>query len=133
MARTIDQIEERIAGSRHDLRSNLDELSQKVKSAVDWRQRVRSNPGAVLAIAFGGGLLLAAALGRTRGASTAVQVLPASVATGRSRVMKAWDDIQTALVGVLAQKASTTLADVVPGFKEQIVAHKTEATSPRAH
>ena len=56
---TVCQIEEHIEGSREDLRSNLEELGQKVKSAVDWRERFRSNPGAILAVAFGSGFILA--------------------------------------------------------------------------
>jgi len=55
MGQTVDQIEGQIEQSREDLRSNLDQLGRKVKSAVDWRQRFRARPRAILAIALAAG------------------------------------------------------------------------------
>jgi hypothetical protein len=59
MGKTPDQIETQIETKRGDLRSNLEELEDKVKSVTDWRQQFRSNPGLMLGLAFGGGMLLA--------------------------------------------------------------------------
>jgi hypothetical protein len=59
MGQTVGQIEQQIEDSREDLRSNLTELGQKFQSAVDWRGKFRSNPGALLAVAFGTGFILA--------------------------------------------------------------------------
>jgi hypothetical protein len=56
---TTDQIESRIEDSREDLRSNLQELEQKVKSVTDWRRQFQNHPTAMISAAFGGGLLLA--------------------------------------------------------------------------
>ena len=124
MGPTVDQIEEHIEGSREDLRSNLEELGQKVKSAVDWRERFRSNPGAILAVAFGGGFILAKLLvgSRTTGDhDSRLSRRAVSLSEDRKgRVLRAWDDIQSALVGVVAAKVTNTLAEVVPGFKEQL-------------
>ena len=127
MGPTVDQIEEQIEGSREDLRSNLEELGQKVKSAVDWREKFRSNPGAILAIAFGSGFILAKMLAgsRTTGEhdsrlSRRAASLTGAVEDRKGRVLRAWDDIQSALVGVVAAKVTNTLAEVVPGFKEQL-------------
>lgn len=45
MGQTVHQIEDHIDNSREDLRSNLEELAQRAKSAVDWRERFRGSPG----------------------------------------------------------------------------------------
>ena len=126
MVPTVDQIEKHIEGSREDLRSNLEELGQKVKSAVDWREKFRSNPGAILAVAFGSGFILAKLLIGSRATdensplSRRAASLTGAVENRKGRVRRAWDDIQSALVGVVAAKVTNTLAEVVPGFKEQL-------------
>jgi hypothetical protein len=70
MGQTIDQLEDRIESCREDLRSNLEELGQKVRSAVDWREKFRANPGAILAVALAGGFVLANVIGGSRGRRT---------------------------------------------------------------
>jgi hypothetical protein len=122
MARTIDQIEGHIEDSRADLRSNLDELGEKVRSAVDWRQRFRSNPGAGLALAFASGLLLARLGSANRGgtASQSAGLSSGIPGTLKSQPPGAWDEIKKALMGVLASKIGNTLADVLPGFKDRV-------------
>jgi hypothetical protein len=59
MGETASQIENHIEETREDLGSNLHELEERVKLATDWRRYFRSNPAIFLALAFGGGLLLA--------------------------------------------------------------------------
>jgi hypothetical protein len=127
MGPTVDQVEEHIEGSREDLHSNLEELGQKVRSAVDWRERFRSNPGALLAVAFGSGFILAKILAgsRTRGAdnsplSRRARSLTGAVEDRKAHVLRAWDDIRSALAGAVAAKVANTLAEVVPGFKEHL-------------
>jgi hypothetical protein len=133
MGQTVNEIEDHIETSREDLRSNLEELRQKVRTAVDWRERFRSNPGAVLAVAFGGGFILAKVIGGSRsdrsGASGSRRsaALSGAVEDRKGQVLRAWDDIQSALVGVVASKVSHTLAEVVPGFKEQLAARDDDA------
>lgn len=125
MGQTVDQIEGQIEESREDLRSNLDQLGHKVKSAVDWRQRFRGRPGVILAIAFGGGLILANVVGGSRsreessdGAHRAA--VRDSAKSKKGALLRAWEDIQSALVAVAATKVSNTLAEFVPDFKEQL-------------
>jgi hypothetical protein len=132
MGQTVGQIEQQIEGSREDLRSNLAELGQKFKSAVDWRAKFRSNPGASLAVAFGTGFLLANVRGSARARPAASSELPRAAAlTGavderKGQMLHAWDDIRNALVGVVTAKVSNALAEVVPGFKEQFAAKETD-------
>jgi len=131
MGQTVNQIEDHIESSREDLRSSLEELGQKVKSAVDWRERVRANPGATLAVAFGGGFILASILSGSRVSHAASRgrqaALRGPVVDRKGEVLRAWDDIQSALVGVIAAKVTSTLAKVIPGFKEQFAAGEDEA------
>lgn len=127
MGQTAGQIEEHLKGSRENLRSNLEELGQKVKTAVDWRERFRSNPGAILAVAFGGGFILANVVGgyrmkREDPVPGSARTLTGTAHDRKGPVRRAWNDIQSALVGVVAAKVTDTLAELVPGFKEQLPA-----------
>jgi hypothetical protein len=134
MGPSVDQIEAHIETRREDLRSNLEELGQKAKSAVDWRERFRANPGAILAVAFGGGFLIARMLGGSRAApppdspvSQRAATLTGAAEPRKRLVSRAWDDIQSALVGVVAEKVTRTLGEVVPGFKEQLAGSDRDA------
>src|ERR1041385_6464702 len=62
MGERSDQIELEIREKRDELSGNFNELEQKVKTAMDWREQFRQHPGTMLAVAFGGGALLAALL-----------------------------------------------------------------------
>ena len=63
MGQTTDQITTDIQQTREDLRSNLEELETRVKSAADWRSQFRRHPRAMLIAAAIGGALLSAMLG----------------------------------------------------------------------
>jgi hypothetical protein len=63
MGETTDEIERYIERKREGLGSNFQELEQKVKSATDWREWFQNNPLALIGLAFGGGVLLAAITG----------------------------------------------------------------------
>ena len=62
MGERADQIEQQINRTRNDLSENFYELEQKVKTTFDWRSQFEERPGVMMAIAFGGGLLLSALL-----------------------------------------------------------------------
>jgi hypothetical protein len=62
MGETSDQIERHIQETRNDLGDNFGELQDKVKTAVDWRAQFEERPGTMLALAFGGGVILSALL-----------------------------------------------------------------------
>jgi ElaB/YqjD/DUF883 family membrane-anchored ribosome-binding protein len=59
MGEESDQIKKHIEEKRQELGAHLNELEYRVKSATDWRTRVREQPLKAVAAAFGGGLLLA--------------------------------------------------------------------------
>jgi hypothetical protein len=62
MGETSDQIERHIQETRNDLGDNFSELEVKVKTAVDWRAQFEERPMTMVALAFGGGILLSALL-----------------------------------------------------------------------
>ena len=136
MGQTTDQIENQIENNRADLKSNLQELETRVKTATDWRQYFAEHTGTMIAAAFGGGVLLATMVGgRSNRASL-------SQADGSSEPARPWrtgtkhevlenvDSIKSALVGAAATRFKGILGEVVPGFKEHLA--KTEADRGRA-
>jgi hypothetical protein len=66
MGERSDQITQDIVQARAELGSNLQDLERKVKDFADWRAKFRRSPFTMIGIAFGGGILLARALGRRR-------------------------------------------------------------------
>jgi len=59
MGEESDQIKKQIEERRQELGAHLNELEYRVKTATDWRSQVTKQPGKAIAVAFGGGLLLA--------------------------------------------------------------------------
>ena len=128
MGKTIEQIENQIETTRADLKSNFQELETRVKSATDWRHYFREHPGAMMAVAFGGGLLLSR-LTRQRPGSSSV-----SRATGtKHEVLKTFDAMSSALVGAAATKLKRVLADAVPGFADQLAQNQADRSRDSAH
>ncbi len=64
MGQTTDQIESDIDQARAELKSNLEELETRAKSAADWRSQFRRHPGPMVVAAMVGGVLLSAMLGK---------------------------------------------------------------------
>ena len=135
MGETTSQIENQIENKREDLKSNLEELQTRVKTATDWRHYFAEHTGTMIAAAFGGGVLLAAmAGGRSRSASSSQAEGSPEPArpwrTGtRHEVLENVDSIKSALVGAAATKFKNILGEVVPGFTEHLA--KTEANRSR--
>ena len=129
MGSTSDEIEHHIESTREDLRSNLQELEGRVKSVADWRQHYRNKPGVALGIAFGGGLLLAGLLGGSRARSNGYHAPAPPRGATRGHVLRAWDNIQSALVGIAASRVADGLARVVAHFGEQFARPATPQAS----
>jgi len=135
MGQTTDQIENHIESKREDLKSNLQELETRVKTAADWRHYFAEHTGAMIAAAFGGGVLLAAMIG---GRSNRVSLSQAGSSSESSRqwkretkheVLENLDSIKSALVGAAASKFKGVLGEIVPGFTEHLA--KAEADRGR--
>ena len=127
MGQTTDQIEHQIEDRRENLKSNLEELETRVKTATDWRHYFAEHPGAMIAGAFGGGVLLAAMVGGRSNRASPSQAAdsPQFVARARNagtkhQVLENVDSIKSALVGAAATKFKALLGEMVPGFTEHL-------------
>jgi hypothetical protein len=133
MGETPDQIERHIYEKRNELGENINELQQKVKTAVDWRAQFDQRPLAMVGLAFGGGLLLSMLIGGRRNSRDS------SSRWSRHRRWKAeerqekgtsaWDNIRDAVFAIAGSKLSRLIEDVVPGFTEQFKKRQTERRS----
>jgi hypothetical protein len=135
MGQTADQIELEIAQKRTALGDNLVELSQKAKSAVDWRSQIHERPGTMLAIAFGGGIVLSALFSALRGPAKDYAENPSdnlvendgpahktsAHLTNRrtSATRKNLDALGGALLGIVATRTSGILEGILPGFRSE--------------
>ena len=135
MGQTTDQIENQIESKRDDLKSNLQELETRVKTATDWRHYFTEHTGTMIAAAFGGGVLLATMLGGrsnraslNQGGGSSEPARPWTRGT-KHEVLENLDSIKSALVGAATAKFKGILGEVVPGFTEHLA--KTEADRGR--
>lgn len=135
MGQTTDQIENQIENKREDLKSNLQELETRVRTATDWRHYFAEHTGTLIAAAFGGGVLLATMVGGRSNRASPNQADGSSAParpwrTGtKHEVLDNVDSIKSALVGAAATKFKGILGEVVPGFKEHLA--KAEADRGR--
>lgn len=127
MGQTTDQIENQIDQERKDLKSNLEELETRVKSATDWRHYFKTHTGAALAVALGGGMLLSAMTRQRSGTSSGRASsggIRAATTGPKREVLKTFDTITSALVGAAATKFKGVLSEAVPGFADQLARHE---------
>jgi hypothetical protein len=136
MGETTDQIETHLETRQDALRSNLEELEQKVKSVTDWRRQFRNNPGLMLGLAFGGGMLLAGVMRRPRqraqyplSAGAAVGREPRKLEARRMQLRQVWDEIQAALIAAATAKITESVAGAVPGLRDRFGARRPGASA----
>jgi hypothetical protein len=149
MGETSDQIERHIQETRNDLGDNLTELEAKVKTAVDWRAQFEERPGTMMALAFGGGVLISALLPTVRpsrrrsseGRGNAPVDRDAAGHSIKSRTasddkasqsLENWDALKGALVGVATSKLSGFIEDLLPGFKQEFTKAQGGKSSDRS-
>jgi hypothetical protein len=135
MGERPDQIERQIAETRSELSENFSELQDKVKSAVDWQTQFQEHPGALLAVAFGGGVVLSALL-PSRSRSRKAYASGSTSSTDRNYSAPAYDSssatpskpndlgktieaLTGALLGVAVNQASGFLDSLLPGFHQE--------------
>jgi hypothetical protein len=134
MGQRTDQIENQIEDKREDLKSNLQELETRVKTATDWRHYFEEHTGTMIAAAFGGGVLLAAMVSGRSDRASLSQAGDSEPArqwrTGtKNEVLDNVDSIKSALVGAAATRLKGFLGEIVPGFQEHLA--KTEVDRGR--
>jgi hypothetical protein len=127
MDRDTDRVKQHLDHERRALRSNLAELEHRVRSSVDWRIQFRRNTAAFLGFACATGLLIGMMTARRRRAPAGPEY-PTATAGGpapygdhrRREVSLAWRSIESALIGLAAAGLKGTLANLLPGFREQL-------------
>lgn len=135
MGETTNQIEWEIAQKRSELGDNLIELKKKAKSAVDWRSQVEERPGTMLAVAFGGGIILSALFSALRGPAkvyaerssgnavefdrSAFRTSAQSPSRLSGAARKNLDALGGALLGIVAARTSSILEGILPGFQSE--------------
>jgi hypothetical protein len=134
MGETSDQIERHIQETRNDLGDNFSELEVKVKTAVDWRAQFEERPGTMLALAFGGGIILSALLPSGRGSrSTHDQgwqpapnrdltpsLQSAAPPAGKpNEIRQTVEALTGALAGVAVNRVRRFIDSLLPGFERE--------------
>ena len=135
MGETTNQIEWEIAQTRSELSDNLIELKRRAKAAVDWRSQVEERPGTMLAVAFGGGIVLSALFSALRGPAKVYAERPSGNAVKYARstfgtstqspgqpattIRKNLDALGGALLGIVATRTSSILEGILPGFQRE--------------
>ena len=114
------QIEQELRTTRADLSDNIGELQDRIKGTFDWRTQVNERPGTMLALAFGGGIILSALIPRGRSNGQAH-----SEFTPSSQTAKIINAVKGALVGAAVTKASAFVEELLPGFKDEFARAKT--------
>ena len=135
MGETANQIEWEIAQKRNELGDNLIELKQRAKAAVNWHSQVEKRPGTMLAVAFGGGIILSVLFSALRGPAKVYEE-PSSGSAGEhngpssrssaqspsklaTTTRKNLDALGGALLGIVATRATSILDGIVPGFQRE--------------
>lgn len=135
MGETTNQIEWEIAQKRSELSDNFLALGQRAKAAVDWRSQVEERPGTMLAVAFGGGIVLSALFSALRGPAKVNAERPSGNVIGYDRptsrassqppsklattVRKDLDALGGALLGIVATRTTSILEGILPGFQRE--------------
>jgi hypothetical protein len=133
MDETSDQIEHHIRETRNSLSENFSELEDKVKTTLDWRAQFSERPGTMIALAVGGGALLAALVGtgssrrRSRnGRDETDRNVPdvsdrhrPSNDKGPGQGTQTLNALKGALVGVAVTRLSEFIDDLIPGFRRE--------------
>ena len=149
MGESTQQLEWNIAAERQELGRNLHALERKANALKDWRTYYRQHPMAVVAVAFGGAMMVGLlARNRSRMQSTStfgtyendyptpdpsprrVSNVAASTSRLRREVGTTWDHIADALMGVASAKAIDFVSQAIPGFSEEYTRRHPEHGGP---
>ena len=119
MGERADEIEAQITRSRSDLSNNLNQLEEKVKGMFDWKMQVRERPIAMLALAFGGGLV-ASALLPSRPPRYDRIVKDRSPRVSDSNRTTAPEALRRALMTVAASTIGGVLGDIIRAYRAEV-------------
>lgn len=108
------EINEHIRETRQALGDNLHALEGKFKEAANWRVQFERHPGALLGVAFGAGLLLAAVRGSPPKVHSTDRVKsPNQASQSANRV---WTDVKSAVGNAVSAQLYAVLGEIVPAL-----------------
>jgi uncharacterized protein YjbJ (UPF0337 family) len=132
---TTHQVQEKVEDIQHQVQDKVEDVQEKIKDATDWRVQFEKRPMVGLAVAFGGGVLLASMMGSGNDSRRSsgnyyggYQAQPQSFSShqghsgtdvGRQHVSSTFDNVKGALLGVAAAQLKTVLSDALPGFSDE--------------
>ena len=130
---TTSQVQDKVEDVQHQVQDKVEEVQAKVKDATDWRTQFDRRPMVGVAVAFGGGVLLASMLGggskdQSRGTYGGYQPQyqgfsgsqgQGGTDIGRQHVSSTFDNVKGAVMGVAAAQLKAVLADALPGFDDE--------------
>jgi len=136
MAERLDEIEKHIEYTRSRLGTNLQELENKVKHEADWRTHFDRNPMLLVALAFGGGVVLATMTGTPSRPPSPASFEPANGSRSLDgardgQLAETWGVLKGALIGLAGAKVRGILNEALPGFTEQYEKITSETTARR--
>lgn len=144
---TTTQVQEKVEDVQHQVQDKVEEVQEKFKEVTDWRTQFDQRPMVGLAVAFGGGVLLASMLGggdKDRGRSSysggyqpQYQAYSGSQGNvgmdiGKQHVSSTFDNMKGALMGVAAAQLKNVLSGALPGFDDEYKQVETEKGSGNA-
>jgi hypothetical protein len=103
-----ERIERHIEETREHLGRNINEIEDRIRTTLDWREHYNRNPMLVLGIVCGATAALTAWLS-SPGSPNGHRVL-------NSRVAGTWDKIKDAGITLATQRLAMFLDDVLPGL-----------------
>jgi hypothetical protein len=130
MVETSDQIERHIQRTRDELSENVNELEVRVKTVLDWRAQVEERPGTMLALAFGGGVLLSALIPSGRFKRSFGNGWTAQQTNGNGKRSMPWEALKGALVGIATARLTEFVEDFIPGFQHELSKAQQELGNP---
>jgi hypothetical protein len=120
MGHTTEEIETHIETERRQLRSNLEELENRVKSVFDWREQFRRNPTLGLGLALGTGFLIASMTARPARGTAADRITDRAAGARNRHLRQAWGTVQSTLVGIATATVTDFLAATLRGRGDRV-------------
>jgi hypothetical protein len=118
MDQTVDEIEADIDRTRARVGSNLRELEDRFEAATDWREHFRAHPWVFLGAASLFGFVMGAAIKPEEGVEQAERRSLHGPSVRQLTPML--DNLAEALMAVASTRVKSFIADMIPGFEEQL-------------
>lgn len=114
MAEDPNQVKQHIDSTRQELGHNVQELENRVKTFTDWRGYVDRSPMTMVTLAFAGGVVASALMGKShRHENSSPRVYQ------HDKASETLDTVKGAMIGWAATQFKSALSELLPGFRQQ--------------